>query len=288
MYPSDFEYAAPTTLDEAITLLQSNEDAKVLAGGHSLLPMMKVRLANPPMLVDVGKIPELRRISSNGTLVIGATATYDDIAHSSEVQQHCPLLSEAIHHIGDPQVRNRGTLGGALAHSDPAADMTAVALALSATIKARGPRGTREIPIDDFFVDMLQTQLEQDEVLTEIVVPPRSGRVGMAYEKFKHPASGYAIVGVAAVVVLNDQGAITECRVGVTGAGPKAQRAATTESMLMGQTPTAETIKAAAEMAAENMELLSDLAASEEFRAHLVRVHARRALEKAVARAQQG
>lgn len=282
MYPSDFEYAAPSSLDEAIALLAANEDAKVLAGGHSLLPMMKVRLANPPMLVDIGKIPELRRISADGALSIGATATYAEIASSHEVQQRCPLLAEAIHHVGDPQVRNRGTFGGALAHADPAADMTAVALALGASVKVRGPEGERTIPVDDFFVDMLQTQLQPGEVLTEISIPQRSGRVGMAYEKFRHPASGYAIVGVAAVLVLNDSGAVTECRVGITGAGPTAQRATATENMLLGQTPSAENIAAAADKASDDLELLSDLAASEEFRAHLVRVHARRALEQAV------
>lgn len=286
MFPNDFEYAAPATVDEAIALLQANEDAKVLAGGHSLLPLMKVRMASPPMLIDIGKIPELRQISTNGGLTIGATATYHAIAHAPEVVARWPLLSEAIHNIGDVQVRNRGTLGGALAHADPAADMTAVVLALGGTIKARGPRGEREIPADDFFVDMLQTQLDQDEILTAISLPPQTGKVGMAYEKFKHPASGYAIVGVAAVVRLDERGAIAECRIGVTGAGPRPQRATLAENMLTGQTPTVDGISAAAEQAASGLELLGDLAASEEFRAHLVRVHARRALQRAITNAQ--
>jgi carbon-monoxide dehydrogenase medium subunit len=285
MYPSDFEYAAPTTLDEAIALLHSNEDAKVLAGGHSLLPLMKTRLASPSMLIDIGHIDELKQVTANGSISIGAMATYHDVEHNEQLRRNCPILSDAIHHIGDVQVRNRGTLGGALAHADPASDMTAVILALNGAIVARGPDGERTIPADDFFVDILQTQLEHDEILTAISIPAPSGKTGMAYEKFKHPASGYAIVGVAAVVQLADDGTIADCRVGVTGAGPKAQRATATEAALKGKQPSDETIRAAAEQAAEGIDLLSDLSASEEFRAHLVRVHARRALERAVAAA---
>jgi carbon-monoxide dehydrogenase medium subunit len=285
MYPNDFEYASPTTIEEAVRLLQTNEDAKVLAGGHSLLPLMKTRLASPAMLVDIGRIPELRQITVNGGISIGAMATYHEVAQSAELKQHCPILADAIHNIGDAQVRNRGTLGGALAHADPAADMTAVILALGGAIKAQGPNGTREISIDDFFVDMLQTGLEQDELLTAISIPAAAGRTGMAYEKFKHPASGYAIVGVAAVVQIGDAGVLSHCRVAVTGAGPKPQRATQTENMLTGQQPSAENIAAAAEQASAGLELLSDISASEEFRAHLVRVHARRAIERAVASA---
>ncbi|HSH82012.1 MAG TPA: xanthine dehydrogenase family protein subunit M [Herpetosiphonaceae bacterium] len=282
MFPNDFAYAAPRTLDEAIQLLQANPDAKVLAGGHSLLPLMKTRLAAPPMLVDIGKIADLRRIAADGVLHIGATVTYHEIEHSTDVAERCPLLVETARNIGDPQVRNRGTLGGALAHSDPAADMTAVLLALGGDVKARGPRGERTIPADDLFVDMLQTQLEPDEILTEITIPQSHGRTGMAYEKFAHPASGYAIVGVAAVVQLGGDGTVSACRIGVTGAGPKAQRAAAAEKLLSGKTPTADTIAAAAAQADSGLDLLSDLAGSEEYRAHLVRVQTRRALERAV------
>ena len=285
MYPNDFEYAAPKTVEEAIALLQANEEAKVLAGGHSLLPLMKTRLASPPMLVDIGRIPELRKISANGVLSIGATATYHEIERSQDVQERCPMLHEAVKNIGDAQVRNCGTIGGALAHADPAADMTAVVLALGGTLKARGPNGERTIPADDFFVDMLQTQLDHDEILTEITIPRPDGRTGMAYKKFKHPASGYAVVGVAAVVRLDDRGTVVECRIGITGAGPKAQRATLAENMLTGLQPSADSIAAAADQAANGLELLSDLAASEEFRAHLVRVHTRRALERAIASA---
>ena len=283
MYPNDFAYAAPATLEEAIALLQSNADAKILAGGHSLLPLMKTRLLSPPMLIDVGNIAELRRISSNGDLLIGATATYTEVERSEEVRRHSPIISAAVRNIGDAQVRSRGTIGGAIAHADPASDMTAVILALGGTLKAVGPDGERTIPVDDFFVDMLETQLASDEILTTISIPPSAGRPAMAYEKFKHPASGYAIVGVAVVMGLDDEGKIASCRIGVTGAGPKPQRARKTEGMLVGQSPTTQTIAAAAEQAAGGLEFLNDLAASEEFRAHLVRVHTRRALEKALA-----
>ncbi len=282
MYPNEFDYVAPQTVDEAVALLQQNPDAKLLAGGHSLLPLMKTRLASPPMLIDIGKLDELRTISANGDLSIGALATYKQVAQSADVQQRCPMLAEAIPLIGDMQVRNRGTLGGALAHADPAADMTAIVLALGGTIKARGPNGERTIEIDEFFVDLLQTQLDHDEILLSVTIPAMSGRVGMAYEKFKHPASGYAIVGVAAVVRLGDDGNVSDVRVGITGAGAMAQRAKGTEDALRGKAPTATNIEAAAQMASDGIDLLADLAASESFRAHLVRVYTRRALERAV------
>jgi aerobic carbon-monoxide dehydrogenase medium subunit len=282
MFPNEFEYVAPQTVDEAVTLLQQNPDAKLLAGGHSLLPLMKTRLASPPMLIDIGKIAELKGIESNGSLQIGALATYHEVAASAEVQSRCPILAEAIPLIGDAQVRNRGTMGGALAHADPAADMTAIVLALGGTIRARGPNGERTISIDDFFVDLLQTQLDHDEILLSITIPAMDGRVGMAYEKFKHPASGYAVVGVAAVVRLADDGTVADVRVGVTGAGAIAKRATATEDALRGQTPSAEQIQRATSHAADGIELLGDLTASEEYRAHLVRVYARRALTRAV------
>lgn len=282
MFPNEFDYVAPHTVDEAVALLQQNPEAKVLAGGHSLLPLMKTRLASPTMLIDIGKIDELRQISANGDLSIGALATYNQVAHSADVRARCPIIADAIPLIGDMQVRNRGTLGGALAHADPAADMTAIVLALGGTIRARGPNGERTISVDDFFVDLLQTQLDHDEILTAVTIPAMSGRVGMAYEKFKHPASGYAIVGVAAVVRLGDDGKVADVRIGVTGAGAIAQRARASEDALRGQTPTVEQIAAAAELAPDGIEMLADLAASETFRAHLVRVHARRALQRAV------
>jgi aerobic carbon-monoxide dehydrogenase medium subunit len=281
MFPSDFEYAAPATLQEALDLLSQNPEAKVLAGGHSLLPAMKLRLMSPALLVDIGKIPELKGIRANGSVSIGAYTTYHELETSQELAQRVPMLVECAQNIGDPQVRNRGTIGGSIAHADPAADMTAVVLALGAEIKAVGPNGERTIPIDDFFVDMLQSALDQGELLTEIRVPQMQGKVGMAYEKFKHPASGYAIVGVAALVQIDDSG-ITACRIAVTGAGPKAQRAALAENMLLQRQGSAEDIAAAAEQAASGLELFGDISASEEYRAHLARVLTKRALTRAV------
>lgn len=286
MFPSDFEYAAPTTIQEALDLLSQNPEAKVLAGGHSLLPTMKLRLATPAMLVDIGKIPELKGIRVNGSVSIGAYTTYHELETSQELAQRVPMLVECAQNIGDPQVRNRGTIGGALAHSDPAADMTAVVLALGADIKAVGPNGERTIAVDHFFVDMLQSALDEGELLTEITVPQMPGKVGMAYEKFKHPASGYAIVGVAALVQLSDSGSITACRIAVTGAGPKAQRATMAENMLLNHQATTGDLAAAAAQASSGLDFIGDMSASEEYRAHLTQVLTRRALTKAVERAQ--
>lgn len=281
MYPSDFEYAAPTSLQAAIDLLAQNPDAKVLAGGHSLLPAMRIRLMAPPMLVDIGKIAELRGVRVNGGVAIGAMTTYHDLETSAEIRAAVPMLAEAASAIGDPMVRNCGTIGGSLAHSDPAADMTAVALALGATMKVVGPNGERTIAADDFFVDMLQSALEPGEILTEITIPPMPANHGAAYEKFKHPASGYAVVGVAAMVHTGSDGKVTECRIAVTGAGPKVQRAtAAEESMKAGADPTA-----AANKASDGLDFIGDVYASEEYRANLVRVLCKRALQKALAQA---
>jgi carbon-monoxide dehydrogenase medium subunit len=284
MFPSDFEYVAPTSIQEALDVLSRNPDAKVLAGGHSLLPLMKLRLASPPVLVDIGKIQELKGIRVNGAIGIGAYTTYHELERSQELAQRVPMLVECASNVGDPQVRNRGTIGGAIAHADPAADMTAVVLALGAEIKAVSANGERTIGVDNFFVDMLQSALEPGELLTEISIPQMTGRVGMAYEKFKHPASGYAIVGVAAVVLLGDNGTISACRIAVTGAGPKAQRATLAENMLRDRQPSADDIAAAAEQASSGLELIGDISASEEYRAHLTRVLTRRALTKALER----
>lgn len=282
MYPSDFDYAAPTSLGEAIQLLQQNPDAKVLAGGHSLLPAMRIRLMNPPLLVDIGKIAELRGVHVNGGVSIGALTTYYDLQTSEELKQRLPVLADSASRVGDPQVRNKGTLGGALAHADPAADMTAVILALGGQMKVVGPSGERTINADDFFVGMLETALQPGEILTEITIPAMPAGHGAAYEKFKHPASGYAVVGVAAMVHRGADGAISECRIAVTGAGPVVQRATLAENMLRGRQGTAEDIAAAAEQAASGLELIGDVYAGEEYRAQLTRVLCRRALERAM------
>lgn len=278
MYPGDFEYAAPTSLQEALDLLSANPDAKVLAGGHSLLPAMRIRLTSPAMLVDIGKIAELKGVRVNGSVSIGAYTTYRDLEGSAELAQRLPVLVECAANVGDPQVRNRGTIGGSIAHADPAADMPAVMLALGAEMKVVGPNGERALSADDFFVDMLQTALEPGEILTEITIPPMPASMGSAYEKFKHPASGYAVVGVAVMVHKGTDGKVSDCRIAVTGAGPKPQRARSAEeSVRAGADPTA-----AANRAADGLDFIGDVFASEEYRAQLVRVLTKRALQRAV------
>jgi carbon-monoxide dehydrogenase medium subunit len=279
MYPGDFEYAAPTSVQEALDLLSQNPEAKVLAGGHSLLPLLRIRLASPPMLIDIGKIPELKGIHANGSVTIGATTTYREIETSAELAQALPVLVESVHHIGDPAVRNRGTIGGSIAHADPAADLPALVLALNAEMQVVGPSGSRTIAADEFFVDMLQSAIEPGELLTEIRFPPMPAGMGAAYEKFKHPASGYAIVGVAAMVHRGNDGAISECRIAVTGAGPKAQRARAAEDALRAGADAAT----AAERASDGLDFIGDISASEEYRAHLTRVLTKRALIRALA-----
>lgn len=281
MYPNDFDYAAPATLQEALELLSRNTEAKVLAGGHSLLPMMKIRLASPGMLVDLRKITELKGIQVDGEIRIGAMTTYAELERSAELRQRLPVIAECVNVIGDPAVRNRGTIGGSLAHADPAADMPALMLALGAQMRVRGPNGERTIAADDFFVDMLQSALEPGEILTEIVVPAMQQRHGAAYEKFKHPASGYAVVGVAAMVHRADDGSLAACRIAVTGAGPKAQRARAAEDLLLN----GASLEDAAAKAADGLDFIGDSFASEAFRAHLTRVLTRRALKRAMQRA---
>lgn len=285
MIPSPFEYFAPTTVAEAVALLQQHgDDAKLLAGGHSLLPAMKLRLTTPGVLVDVNKIAELKGISVNGNVTVGAGATYHEIAASEAVRSSCLVLAECVGQIGDIQVRNRGTVGGSLAHADPAADLPAVALALGATLTAQGPSGSRTVAADDLFVDLLTTSLEPTEVVTRITFPKLGTGAGAAYAKLRQPASRYAIVGVAAMLVM-DGGKISEARVGVTGAGPMAVRQPTVEAALVGSDGSAEAIAAAAEQAGEDMDYLGDIHASEEYRRAMVKVYARRALTEAARRA---
>ena len=283
MIPGEFEYRKASSVQEAISLLQENQEAKILAGGHSLIPMMKLRLATPPLLIDIGGIQELRGIrQADGGVTIGALTTHATVEESQELRQSFPIMYEAAHVIGDPMVRNVGTFGGSLAHADPAGDWPAIVLALGATMKVVGPNGERQIAADDFFVDLLTSALEPGEVLTEVRIPAPQGRTGMTYQKFSHPASGYAVVGVAAVVTLDGAGNCQDCRVAVTGAGPKAARATETENMLKGKKLDADTIAQAAERAGEGMELLGDIFASAEYRGHLVKVFTRRALTKAM------
>lgn len=284
MYPNQFEYHRPGSVQEAVALLGANPDAKVLAGGHSLLPAMKLRLANPAAIVDIGRITGLRgiTITRDGGAAIGALTTYQDLQDSNELKGAFPIIAETANIVGDPHVRVRGTLGGSLAHSDPAADFTAVMLALGAKISVTGGNGERTLGIDDLFVSLLTTSLEADELITEIRLPGTVGRTtGQAYEKHAHPASGYAVVGVAAVLDL-DGGTITSARIAVTGAPERATRATAAEAALSGKTASAETIAAAAALATEGLgELNGDVYASADYRAHLVKVLTRRALMRA-------
>jgi carbon-monoxide dehydrogenase medium subunit len=287
--PESFDYHVPKTMAEASRLVaQFGGEGKVLAGGHSLIPLMKLRLASPKHVIDIGRIAELRYVrEDNGKLQIGALTTHFQIESSELLKTKCPLLPETAKEIGDVQVRNKGTLGGSLAHADPAADWPAAILALDAEIKAVSERGERWIPAKEFFVDLLTTALKPDEILTAIRVPSLPAGGGDAYVKLHHPASGFAVVGAAARVVLNDKGAIDQVSLGITGAGPKAYRAAAVEGALRGKSPSLKKIEEAAGHAADGIEANADLYASAEYRVHLARVYARRALEKAVERASE-
>lgn len=281
MFPSQFEYHRPSTVEEAVRLLQGDPDAKILAGGHSLIPAMKLRLAAPSALVDLNHIDSLRSISVNGDIRIGAMATYEQLYEADNLKGVLPILRETIYQLGDRQVQARGTFGGALAHSDPGADLTAVALALDASVTAVGPNGPRTMPVSELFVDLLTTSLAPDEVLTEIQIPRPAGRTGMAYAKHRHPASGYAVVGVAVVVTVGDDGNVTAARIAVTGATSKAERATAAEQKLPGLPLTADNIASAAAVAADGLDLNGDHYASADYRRHLVTVYAKRALEQA-------
>jgi carbon-monoxide dehydrogenase medium subunit len=286
MIPGTFQYFAPESVDEALALLQEHADeAKLIAGGHSLLPAMKLRLSQPGVLIDIGRIGELRGIEVNGGVSVGACTTYHALATSEELRAACPVLAESCAVIGDVQVRNRGTIGGSLAHADPAADLPAVALALGATVTVRGPGGARQIAADDLFVDMLTTALEPDEIITRITFPILSRGEGASYQKLRHPASRYAIIGVAAYLRLAPDGGIAAARVAVTGAGPKAVRQPAVEVALVGGPTDEAAIAAAGEQAGSEMDFLGDIHASEEYRRAMVKVYTRRALAEALRQA---
>jgi len=263
--PAPFDYARPATLDEALGLLAKHgDDAKVLAGGHSLLPAMKLRLAQPRIVIDIGRLPDLRAIRKEGDrLVIGALATHYEIESSDLLKKECPLMPEVAAAIGDVQVRNRGTIGGSIVHADPAADWPAAILALDAEMEIASPKGRRTVAAGKFFVDMLQTAVGPGEILTAIRVAP-TGR-NVAYEKFAQKASGFAICGVA----------VAAGRIGITGVAAKAYRAIAVEQAV------AAGDAQASEKAADGVDVLGDIHASAEFRAHLARVHTRRALDRA-------
>ncbi|MFN7471365.1 MAG: FAD binding domain-containing protein [Roseiflexaceae bacterium] len=286
MIPAAFEYVKASSVAQAIALLnQHGDEAKVIAGGHSLLPAMKLRLSQPAVLIDIAGVAELKGIKTAGsTLTIGAGETYHAIATSATVISACPVLASCTGQIGDIQVRNAGTIGGALAHADPAADLTAVFLALGGTVTVQSAGGTRSIAADDLFVSMLMTALDSGELITAVSVPVMSKGQGAAYAKLKHPASRYAIVGVAAAVTISN-GVVSACRVAVTGAGPQAVRQPSVEKALIGTSGDAAAIKAACASAGADMEYLGDIHASEDYRRAMVKVYAARALTDAVAAA---
>ena len=235
MYPSKFDYHRPSSVQEAVQILSDNPDAKVLAGGHSLIPVMKLRLAAPAALVDIGRIDALQGISrSNGSIRIGACVTYNEIANSADVQAAAPLLAEAAGQIGDRQVRYRGTIGGNLSHADPASDLPAAALALGATLHVTGTGGSRSVSASDFFVDLMMTALQPDEILTEFEIPATAAGTGSAYVKFEHPASGYALCGAAALVSRGDGGSCTGASLCFNGVSSTAVSASAVASSLVG------------------------------------------------------
>lgn len=277
MIPPAFEYARPASVEEAVrTLADAGEDAKVLAGGQSLLPLLRLRLAFPELVVDVGRIPELRGIREDeGTLIIGAMTSHHDVIRDPRVRRHAGLLAAATATVADPAVRHRGTLGGSLAHADPAGDLPAVILALDATLIAEGPAGRRAIPAREFFVDYLQTALRPDELLVEVEIPTADGW-GFHYEKFHRVAQAWAVVGVAALV-RRDNGHIAEARIGLTNMGSTPLRAGATEEALVGAAAPGA-VQRAAEVAADGTHPSSDPSASPAYRAHLAQVLTKRAV----------
>lgn len=285
--PAAFDYHPASSVDEAIALLQQyGDDAKLLAGGHSLLPTMKLRLAQPAHLIDLGKISGLSYIRDDGdAIAVGAMTRYVDIERSGLIKQYFALLPEGIDLIGDQQVRNMGTIGGSIAHSDPAADTPGMVLALKADIVAKGPGGVRTIKADDFFKDLMQTALTPSEVITEIRLPKPPARTGSAYTKLANRASHYAVVGCAAVVSLGGDGTCSAASVVITGASVKAERVGSVEAALVGRKLDEATIAAAASHAADGMELVSDIHGSKEYRGQMAAVFARRAIAAAMGRA---
>ncbi len=287
MIPTAFDYHAPKTLNEAINLLADHpDDAKLLAGGHSLIPAMKLRLAQPGLLIDIGRIRDLAYIKEQGDqILIGAMTTHYALESSESLKQSCPLLPDCAAQIGDVQVRNKGTIGGSLAHSDPAGDWPAAVIALRAELVVVGKGGERVISADDFFVDLLTTALQPGEILREIRINKPKGRFGHAYAKVPHPASGFAVVGVAVALNLAADGSCESSGIGIAGVGAKAYRAGAVESAVTGKTLDDETIEQAASHACDGTDANSDLYASAEYRCHLARIHTRRALAAAIGRA---
>ena len=279
MIPAQFDYVRAGSVDEAVAALaEHGDDAKVMAGGQSLIPLLRLRLSYPEVVVDVGRVEEMRGIREDGDhIVIGAMTTHYDVLRDPLVREHAGLIAQATSTVADPAVRHRGTFGGALAHADPAGDLPAVAAALEAEFVVAGTGGRRTVPASEFFVDYLQTTLEPEEVLVEVRIPKHTGW-GYRYEKFHRVAQSWAIVGVAAVV-RRDNGSIAEARVGLTNMGSTPIRATAVEQALAGAAPAG--VAAAAEHAAEGTSPASDLNGKADYRQHLARVLTRRAVSAA-------
>lgn len=279
MIPAAFDYVRPTSVTEAVAALgAAGEDGKILAGGQSLIPVLRLRLAYPTALIDVGRVAEMRGVRDDGdAITIGAMTTHDDVLRDPLVREHAPLIAQATQTVADPQVRHRGTFGGALAHADPAGDLGAVALALGCEFVAAGPSGERTIAASDFFADYLTTALTADEVLTHIRVPKLGAGWSSHYEKFNRVAQAWSIVGVAALIH-RDNGTIAEARIGLTNMGSTPLRATATETALAGADVTTSAVGAAAEQAAEGTHPPSDLSGQSDYRAHLARVLTKRAV----------
>src|SRR5437016_5681894 len=282
MYSAPFEYHAPATLSEALALLgQYGDEAKVLAGSQSLVPLMKLRLAQPAHLVDLRKVDGLTGVrEAQGALLIGALTTHAALASSELIRAKLPMAAEAAGQIGDAQVRNLGTIGGSLAHADPSADWPAVLVALDASVVVAGPRGERTMKVEELIVGPLSTALEPGELLPQV-------RTAGAYEKLPNPASRFAIVGVAAEVSLDSRNAVQWARVAITGLAPKVTRAAKVEQALQGKAADASTVKAASARAAEGLELRPDLTGSAAYKAQLAAVYTERAVLRAISRARE-
>jgi len=285
LIPRPFELHTPSTLPEAISLLKSTRDARVLAGGQSLVPLMKLRLVSPANLVDLGRIRGLSYVrKGKGQLLIGSMTTHHEVATSLMINQSCGVLSEAASNIGDQQVRNRGTIGGTICHADPAADVPAAVLALDAEFRVAGPSKERVVAAKNFFQDVFTTSLRRGEILTEVRVPILPPRSGGAYLKFGRGASDLATVGVAAVVTLDKDGACKDARLGLAGVGPTPTRATKAEDALRGREPTDQVVAEAGEKAGEMSAPTSDIRGSADYKREMVKVYVRRAIRQSLSR----
>jgi carbon-monoxide dehydrogenase medium subunit len=285
MIPGSFEYYAPRSLSDAVKFLaEHRDDVKIISGGQSLLPLMKMRLSKPGYVVDIGRIPGLNTITEQGDhLVIGALVTHAEIEDSDLLKLKCPLLPQTATTIADVQVRNRGTIGGSIAHADPAGDWPATIMALDADIQVSGPNGERWVKCSEFFLGLLMSVLEPDEIVTAIKVPI-TGRDKTAYQKAAPRSSGFAVTGVAVCLAIDAAGTCSRAAIGITGVTDKAYRAERTEEMLTGKNLEASMIEQAASQSTRNIEVIEDINGSSEYRAHLTHVYVARAIEEALSR----